>query len=357
MQSSCKPINYCMALEALGEEEVHRHVGREPSGRSFNELALNHRYLPHNPMINAGAIMACSLIGRDKDLADRFDGVMRTWRALAGGDRPGYNNAVYLSEKATADRNFALAYFMRENEAFPDDTDILEVLDFYFQCCSIEMSTERMAVVAGTLASGGVCPTTGERVFSNDTVKDCLSLMYSCGMYDFSGEFAFSVGIPAKSGVSGVLMVVIPEVMGLAIWSPRLDKHGNSVRGVEFCKRLVKRFAFHNYDNIAERSDRIDPRRPREREETDYTFHLIRAASQGDVNEISRLTAFGVDLGSADYDGRTALHLAASEGRADVVEFLLSRGVDPRPRDRWGHTPHDDAERHKHDGIAARLER
>ncbi len=355
VQSSCKPINYCIALESLGEAAVHRHVGREPSGRSFNELALNHRNLPHNPLINAGAIMSCSLIGRRLDLADRFDSVMQTWQQLAGGWRPGYNNAVYLSEKSTADRNFALSYVMRENQAFPPDTNILETLDFYFQCCSIEMTASRMAVVASTLANGGVCPISGTRVFSNDTVKNCLSLMYSCGMYDFSGEFAFSVGLPAKSGVSGVLMVVIPQVMGLAIWSPRLDQHGNSVRGVEFCRQLVGRFAFHNYDNIAERSDRLDPRRPSEREETDLTFHLIRAASQGDVTEISRLVALGLDLGVADYDGRTALHLAACEGMGEVVDYLLSRGVDVEPVDRWGQRPADDALRHGHEEIAQRL--
>ena len=355
VQSSCKPINYAIALEALGEAYVHRHVGREPSGRSFNELELNYKRLPHNPMINAGAIMCCSLIEREKPLADRFDTVMETWRALAGGERAGYNNSVYLSEKATADRNHALAYFMRENGAFPDDTNILETLDFYFQCCSIESTTDKMAVVAATLANAGVCPTTGERVFANDTVKDCLSLMYSCGMYDFSGEFAFSVGVPAKSGVSGILMVVIPEVMGLAVWSPRLDKHGNSVRGVEFCRRLVERFAFHNYDNIAQRTDRIDPRMPRDRQETDYTFHLIRAAAQGDLNEISRLTAFGVDLGAADYDGRTALHLAASDGRMEVVEHLLNCGVDHLARDRWGQTAYDDAVRHGWSDVANRV--
>lgn len=250
IQSSCKPVNYCLALDEHGEDYLHRFVGHEPSGQSFNELTLNHRGLPHNPMINSGAIMCCSLIRQDLDVADRFDFVLNIWRKLTGGLPVGFNNSVYLSERQTADRNFALGYFMREKGAFPKDTKLIKVLEFYFQCCSIEMSTDAMSVVAGALAGGGVCPLTGESILSPDTVKNCLSLMESCGMYDFSGEFAYSIGLPAKSGVSGVIMIVIPNVMGICLWSPRLDALGNSVRGVEFSRQLVSRFNFHKYDSL-----------------------------------------------------------------------------------------------------------
>ncbi|MFT5171099.1 MAG: glutaminase, partial [Candidatus Marinamargulisbacteria bacterium] len=236
VQSTCKPVNYCLALEELGEGEVHNHVGREPSGASFNALTLNSKGLPHNPMINAGAIMSCSLIKPNLFLSDRFDFILDRWRALGGQSPVGFNNSVYLSEKRTADRNFALGYFMREKNAFPDNVNLQETLDFYFQCCSIELSASTHAVVAATLANSGVCPITGEKVLKESTVKDCLSLMYSCGMYDFSGEWAFSVGLPAKSGVSGALIIVIPNVMGISIWSPRLDELGNSVRGIEIAR-------------------------------------------------------------------------------------------------------------------------
>ena len=248
-----------MALEEIGYA-VHNFVGREPSGKTFNEITLNSKGLPHNPMINAGAIMCCSLIKQNSDPADRFDYVLERWRDAAGGMRVGFNNAVYLSERQTADRNFALGYFMREKNAFPEKVDLLETLEFYFQCCSIELTASSLAAVASTLANGGMCPLTGRQVFQPDYVKHCLSLMSSCGMYDFSGEFAFSVGLPAKSGISGVVMVVIPNVMGLSIWSPRLDNLGNSVRGVEFCKRLVDNFRFHTFDSMnALQSSKIDP--------------------------------------------------------------------------------------------------
>lgn len=357
VQSTCKPINYAMALTLNGEDKVHQHVGREPSGRGFNELALNEAGLPHNPMINAGAIMSCSLIKPDLDLSDRFDYVIKTWTALSGGVAPGYNNPVYLSEKATADRNFALAYFMQEKGAFPKGTNLLETLDFYFQSCSIEVTAESMSVVAATLANAGVCPLTNERIFSEETVRNCLSLMYSCGMYDFSGEFAFTIGVPAKSGVSGALMVVIPNVAGFAIWAPRLDKLGNSVRGIEFCRHLVKEFSFHNYDGIANQSGKKDPTRSTKQEQSDTVFQLISAASNGDLSELSRLMAHGADINAADYDGRTPLHLAAAEGKEMVVSYLLSHGANVNAKDRWGATPQTDAKNHGHKAIESRLKR
>jgi glutaminase len=263
-QSTMKPINYCIAVEELGVDTVHETIGREPSGRGFNVLTLNHENRPHNPMINAGAIATCSLIKKGAPLAERFDHVTEYWQRLAGGAKPGFSNTVYLSERDKGDRNFALGYFMREKRVFPEGTDLIQTLEFYFQCCSIETTCERTAVIAATLANGGVCPITNERVLGFDTVRACLSLMYSCGMYDFSGEFAFTVGLPAKSGVSGGLMVVIPNVLGLCIWSPRLDSLGNSVRGLAFCHELVARYNVHNYDDLVNSLEKKrDPRRPR----------------------------------------------------------------------------------------------
>jgi glutaminase len=343
LQSSCKPINYCMALEELGEQKVHTHVGREPSGQSFNELALNTKGLPHNPMINAGAMMSCALIDRQNNSADRFDKVSKTWDALCGGKSVKFNNSVYLSERQTADRNFALAYFMREKKAFPENTNLTETLEFYFQCCSIESNTYDLSVAAATLANAGTNPLTGNVIFKSSTVQNCLSLMLSCGMYDFSGEFAFKIGMPAKSGVSGALMLVIPNVMGISIWSPRLDALGNTVRGVEFCERLVERFSFHQYDSLIGHSQKQNPRRKENEFMASKVMELIRSASHGDLDEILRLEAEGVSPNSADYDGRTPLHLAACESQTEIVRHLISQNVHLSPKDRWGNTPLDDA--------------
>lgn len=355
VQSTCKPISYAIALDELGRDVVHRHVGREPSGRGFNELTLNQNGLPHNPMINAGAIMTSALIQREAPLADRFDYIMQVWKRLCGGRRAGFDNAVYLSEKETADRNFALAYFMRENGAFPPETDILQTLEFYFQQCSVTLDVRQMATLAATYANGGVCPTTSEHILKSETVKDVLSLMYSCGMYDFSGEYAFSVGIPAKSGVSGALFLVVPGVCGIGVYSPRLDMLGNSVRGVAFSKRLVETFAFHTYANMVDDHRLIDPRKPSIERAADDAAYLCSAASRGDAGELRRLVASGVDPCTKDYDGRTALHLAASEGQEKVLRFLLSICTEIKPIDRWGNSPLDDAEREGHASIVSVL--
>lgn len=353
-QSTCKPMLYSAALDLHGEEKVHRHVGREPSGMSFNELSLNKARLPHNPMVNAGAIMSTSLLKPEQPMAERFEYVMQLVAALSGGNKPGFNNSVFHSERDTADRNFALAHYMREVDAFPVGTDIQQTLELYFACCSMETTAEDMASIAVTFANGGVCPQTGEQVFGDSTVKNCLSMMYSCGMYDYSGEFAFRVGIPAKSGVSGAIMAAIPNVMGIAVWSPRLDELGNSVRGVEFLERLIGTFNLHNYDSLV-KSQKIDPRQRRKTLESNATFSAIQAASCGDIEELKRLVSFGLDLNGADYDGRTPLHLAAAEGQEEAVRYLLRKGVALEPTDRWGNTPLDDAERHSHKAVAKLL--
>jgi glutaminase len=354
-QSCCKPISYAIALDELGRDRVHAHVGREPSGRGFNELTLDENGLPHNPMINSGAIMTSALIKPGWSLADRFDHVMRVWRSLCGDRRVHFDNAVFLSEKDSADRNFALAYMMRENGAFPPETDLLQTLDFYFQQCSITLDVRQMAVLAATYANGGICPTTSKRVLRSETVKDVLSLMYSCGMYDFSGEYAFTVGIPAKSGVSGALFMVVPGVCGFALYSPRLDQLGNSVRGVDFSKKLVETFAFHTYAGMVDDHGLIDPRKPQVEREADEVAYLCNAASKGDVGELRRLVAAGVNPALADYDGRTALHLAAREGQIEAVKYLASICDDVAPRDRHGHVPIDESRREGHDEVSAFL--
>jgi glutaminase len=189
-------------------------------------------------------------------------------------------------------------------------------------------------------------------------VQSCLSLMSSCGMYDFSGEFAFTIGLPAKSGVSGAVMLVVPGLMGICVWSPRLDEHGNSVRGIEFCRKLVAEYNVHVFDSLVTgrgRTSKRDPRRKKNQTQTEAVLALTWAASQGDLNEVRALIAAGVEPGTADYDGRTPLHLAAAEGQPEVVRYLLAAGADPRPVDRWGGTPLSDAEGNGHPGIAALL--
>ncbi|MFA8451578.1 MAG: glutaminase A [Bacteroidales bacterium] len=342
-QSTCKPIIYCLAQEEVGAKKVHEHVGFEPSGLGFNELSLDRNKKPHNPMINAGAIMCSSLIKRKENIADKFDFVMQKMKELCNPTDISFNNSVYLSERQTADRNFALAYYMRENNAFPASTDILETLDFYFQCCSIETNAKGMAQIGAALANSGISPFTEKRIFNNQTVQNCLSLMHTCGMYDYSGEFAFKIGVPAKSGVSGALLMVIPDLMGICIWSPLLDRIGNSVKGIEFCKDLAKQYNIHNFNSITGEKPKKDPKSQRFDDTSKGVLALIEAAGKGDINEVQKINASGVPLDAVDYDGRTALHLAVAERQVEMVQFLFDNHVNPKTKDRWGHTPISEA--------------
>ena len=263
VQSVSKLALYCLALELYGRDTVHQFVGREPSGQRFNALTLNDQNLPHNPMINAGAIACSSIILPDKALPQRFEALRDVWQTMAGGRPFGFSTQVYTSERQSADQNFALAYFMKENKVFPPASNMMETLDLYFQACAMEADVDRLALAAATLANGGVCPLTGKQAVHNRHVKNCLSMMFTNGMYNYSGEFAFLVGLPAKSGVSGVIVAVVPGLLGLAIWSPPVDDKGNSVRGVELCKRLTAKFNFHTFDGVDQRSGKIDPRQLR----------------------------------------------------------------------------------------------
>lgn len=352
-----------MAIQENGAEAVFRHIGREPSGRPCSEMILDTRrtpHSPHNPLINAGAIMACSLIRTKKPLAERVKRVLETWSKLTGGTNVKVDQKVAKAESEYDSRNRCLAYMMQEARAFPEGANLTETLELYFQSCGIEQSCETLSVVAATLANGGVCPITQEVVFSQSTVRDCLSVMSTCGMYDYSGEFAFHFGIPAKSGVSGVIMMVVPNVMGVVTYAPRLNDQKNSIKGLRFAELLSQTFKLHCFDcdtGFKLKDFKMHKGRPTEAMISD----MISAASHGDMRALTNFRSVGgVDLlNMGDYDGRTPLHLACAEGKMEVVQFyiaLVEQGGQLLPLDRWGNTPVMEAQKSGHADVASALE-
>uniref|UniRef100_A0A7N9APB2 glutaminase n=1 Tax=Mastacembelus armatus TaxID=205130 RepID=A0A7N9APB2_9TELE len=354
LQSCVKPLKYAIAVHDHGTEYVHRFIGKEPSGLRFNKLFLNEDDKPHNPMVNAGAIVCTSLI---KVSPVSIFCHKLLWTFILETNHLKYKRTFsFQSERESGDRNFAIGYYLKEKKCFPEGTDMTAILDFYFQLCSIEVTCESASVMAATLANGGFCPITGERVLSPEAVRNTLSLMHSCGMYDFSGQFAFHVGLPAKSGVAGGILLVVPNVMGVMCWSPPLDKLGNSVRGIQFCTDLVSLFNFHNYDNLRHFAKKLDPRREGGDQRVKSVINLLFAAYTGDVSALRRFALSSMDMEQRDYDSRTALHVAAAEGHAEVVRFLLEAcKVNPVPKDRWGNTPMDEAVHFGHHDVVTIL--
>lgn len=242
IQSISKPFTYALALADRGLEAVGERIDVEPSGEPFNEISLDPvTARPRNPMINAGAITAAALIdGRDP--ADRFERIRRCYSSFAGRELT-MNEAVYASEARTGYRNRAIGYMLRSFGILDGDPD--EAVDRYFRQCSVTVSCEDLALMAASLANNGRNPVTGEQAASPALTEQVLSVMTTCGMYNAAGDWATTVGLPAKSGVGGGIVAVLPGQVGIAVYSPRLDGHGNSVRGVAACRELSRRLELH----------------------------------------------------------------------------------------------------------------
>lgn len=245
IQSISKPFTFGMALEAFGPERVRRHVDVEPSGDAFNSIELQDgANRPHNPMVNSGAITVTALL-YERYGSEAFEKVLDRFSAAAG--RPlSMDEAVYDSERRTGHRNRAIAHLLLNFGLMPENAEA--ALDVYFRQCSVLVTCRDLALMGATLANMGRNPLTDQGAFDIHCVKDMLSVMFTCGMYDYSGQWAYRVGIPAKSGVAGGVMGVVNRQIGIATYSPRLDTYGNSRRGIEVCVELASRLGLHVFD-------------------------------------------------------------------------------------------------------------
>jgi glutaminase len=245
IQSISKPFAFQLALEEHGRDETLKCVGVEPSGDAFNAIELEPRTMrPYNPMINAGAIAIASLIKKTGDHCGVQAFVQRM--GLAAGRPLQIDEAVLASEAATGNRNRAIAYLMLNFGII--DEGVADTLHQYFSQCSVLVNARDLAMMAATLANMGANPVTGERVFDFQFIKDVLTVMFTCGLYDHAGEWAYRVGLPAKSGVAGGILAVVNRQVGIGVYSPRLDAKGNSVRGILACKELASHLGLHAFE-------------------------------------------------------------------------------------------------------------
>jgi glutaminase len=260
LQSISKVFVYGLALEDHGRDHILRRVGVEPSGDAFNSIVFDERNnRPYNPMVNAGALATTNLV-RGKKPAEKLERILGVLRRYAGNERLKVHEDTFEAEMQTADRNRATAYLMRSDGMLSGDVEA--TLALYLQQCSVYVTCRELAVMAATLANGGTNPITGVQALSPRHVRDVLSVVHTCGMYDFAGQWAYQVGIPAKSGVSGGILAVVPGKMGIGVFSPGLDAYGNSVRGIGVCEEISARLGLHIFATEAEDS-MLRPAQPR----------------------------------------------------------------------------------------------
>ncbi len=245
LQSTSKALVYARALTSHGRKLVTERVGIEPSGDAFNSIQLDKLNRAFNPMVNAGAITTTGFI-EGSSLAERRENLLRTFSAAAGRQLR-IDEHVYKSESETGHRNRALAWLVTNFDKMDHATN-MDTLELYFMQCSILVTARDLAIMGATLANTGTNPFTGESIFNTHSTQDTLSVMFTCGMYDYSGEWAYRVGIPAKSGVGGGIMGVVNRQLGIGTFSPRVDERGNSVRGIRACSHLSEELGLHAFN-------------------------------------------------------------------------------------------------------------
>ena len=245
MQSISKVVELAVALQHEGAEKVFSKVMMEPSGDAFNSIlkldTVSSR--PFNPLINAGAIEVTSMLVNKFS----FEQMLNFVRELCLDDEICLDEATYHSEELTGDRNRSIAYLLKSKDVLEGDP--LATCDMYFRLCSLSVNARSLAGLGLVLANGGVSPVTGERLLSSQVVRIVKTLMFTCGMYDGSGEFAVEVGLPAKSGVGGGIMSCVENKMGIGTFGPALDEKGNSIGGGHALKYLSHALHLHMFDS------------------------------------------------------------------------------------------------------------
>ena len=299
IQSVSKPFVYGMAIQEYGVDKVLEKISVEPSGDAFNSISLYpDSGKPFNPMINAGAITATSMLWNIYG-PSTFAHILQTLSDYAGTSLC-IDEAVYSSESETGHRNRAIGYLLRNFNIL--DSEVDAPLDIYFKQCSINVNCRQLSIMGATLACNGTNPISGKKVLRSKYIPNVLSVMATCGMYDYSGEWIYNVGLPAKSGVGGGLVAVLPGQLSISVYSPLLDGKGNSVLGVEICKRIAESFSLHLYKT---------PRQIRQVVRRQLTLSTARSKYKRDVVAEQLLEEFGGDVHIMELQGE--LYFSTSE--------------------------------------------
>lgn len=248
IESMSKVPVLLLAIQDNGMEAVFKKINTEPTGFAFNSILnmeINHRKKPMNPFVNAGAIATTSLV-KGKDADERFERILTFMKLICDDQGIVLNEEIYHSESRTGDINRSLAYYMKGNSMIEGNVD--DILDSYFRQCSVEVTAEGIARLAGVLANKGIAPWNNQRIVSEESATVVKSIMTTAGLYDESGEFSVHVGVPAKSGVGGGLMAAVPNRYGIGVFSPALDVYGNSSAGMKLLRDVVAEMALDIFE-------------------------------------------------------------------------------------------------------------
>lgn len=253
IQSISRAFIYGLALEDWGREHVNSYVSVEPTAEELHSIILDKKSNRiNNPMVDAGAIVTTDLI-KGNGATERLKRILNMFRLYTGREL-NISMPVFLSQKASGHRDRAIAHLMLKFGTI--ENKIEETLDLYFQHCSILIDSRDLAIMAATLANGGINPITGEKAIDERYIQDVISVILTCGMYDYSGEWIYKVGIPAKSSVSGGFTALVPQKLGIGVFSPLVDERGHSVRGMKVCQDISQKFSLHLF-NIYEKNQEM----------------------------------------------------------------------------------------------------
>ncbi|XP_054476606.1 glutaminase liver isoform, mitochondrial [Anoplopoma fimbria] len=355
------PLVYGVAVDLLGSDLVHRYVGMETYSRHDSPFTLTKTGIPHSPLTETGAIVTTSLLQLAGRLCaeeeEKYDSVLNVIRRLCNKEHANLNCTSYQSSRSSSVRLHALSFYLQEKKCFPDKVDVNAALDLLLQCSSTEITCESGAAMAASLANGGLCPLSGDQVLSPGATRSMLSVMQVAGMKDYSSTFLFKTSVPAASSSLGSLLAVVPGVLGLMAFSPETDACGNPTRAVHFCQELISTFQLHSFDIRTPFRQILAYRQWKSESEGFQIMNVLLAAFKGDVQALRRYFLSGVDVNAVDYDGRSALHVAAAEGHTEVIRFLLQNtGANKALRDRWGSSPLQEATRHNRDAAVHLLQ-
>jgi len=347
-------IVFAVAVECLEEKDIDAVVGHEPSGENNDSRSVNSDDLPFNPFMWNGMLALLALL--QAKIEDVWEVLCLVLTRVTGQTK--IENDPSWEEQDKKKRFHlvvALLHSLIARGTLPQTTEHHAIVNLFFRLRSVVASTSELSCMAACFANGGVDIFKNEKVLQATTIKDILTLMFTTGCGAMSGEFCFRIGVPAKSSSVGVLLLVVPNLIGICNFGKAVNEQGVSKAGLKLSFSMGDEFNFHALAGNCTTSAKLDPSLYHLQTDMELCGNLHWAAKKGDISTLVYLRNLGFQLGYTDYDLRSPAHVAAASGRKNCLRYLHKNGVPIDEKDRWGNVPLDDAEKNGHEDIAKLL--